>query len=127
MNAGSSVSEAAVETGFPLPKGLHAVAAASPVKVSATDISSTFGLNEAAHIAFLRVSGRSGGGDRRNFGNGTDVWVILETDRSVPILGPNGPYAVAATYCWSFVTVDLTPLDGLCVSYGDAVDVPTIP
>ena len=57
----------------------------------------------------------------------TDVWVIVETDRNVPILGPNGSSkAPVATYCWTFVNPSLQPGDGFCVGYTNSSEVPPL-
>jgi hypothetical protein len=118
----------AVASGLPLPKGLVGNVSTTLALSNVADVTSKFGLKDPAHIAFMHVSGRVGSGSKIDFGSGSDVWVIIETDRTVPILGPNSnPQQPAATYCWSFVSVDFVPRDGLCVSYGSAADVPRLP
>ncbi len=113
---------------LPLPLELKGLAIDPPPAIRPADVATAFGLGSSARVAFMRVSGRAGASDRLAFGGGTDVWVILETDRTIPILGPEAnPHTPAATYCWSFVEVDMTPIDGICVSYGDAESVPKLP
>lgn len=118
----------ALANALPLPAGLTATAPAAQTLAAPPDIRATFQLNDNAHIQFMHVAGTSPLDRKLAFGPaGQDVYVILETDRYVPIFGPRAQKPPVATNGWSFVTPALETLDGVCLSYGDPADVPSIP
>ncbi len=117
----------ALMSALPLPAGLTATAPALTLAAE-PDIRTAFKLNEKAHIQFMHVAGTATLDRKLAFGSdGEDVYVILETDRNVPVFGPRAQKPPIATYCWSFVTPAMETLDGVCLSYGDPADVPPIP
>jgi hypothetical protein len=124
----ASAPAAASVDDFPLPLGLTGSAPVDASPLDPAAIVAKFKLNSAAYVRLMTVQGAAGRGSL-NFNEPTTVWAILETDRPIVILGPQSTEqpTPAAQYCWSFETLTGDPINGLCVAYLNAKEVPPLP
>ena len=93
-------------------------------KLSRAELVSRLALSDQAYVRFLTVQGRA---PMASFPAPRTVWVIIQPDVPIIILGPRTPKDAVAQYCWSFMDPDAAPLGGGCVAWTNPADVPALP